>query len=139
MRALSTVKFGVFLVCFLFVLGVSLVAPQPAYAAPIEVNVNYDSSTNPDSDPGTDDPNDCSLREAIQNANDDAQTYPDCPAGSGADIITFAGSVTSITFDDQIFITTELTINGVVTFDGNNAARFFTVQAVPCLTLNSVT
>jgi CSLREA domain-containing protein len=87
MRASTTVKFGVFLVCLLFVLGVSLGAPQPAHAANIQVNVNYDNATNPDSDPSTDDPNDCSLREAIQNVDDDAQTYPDCPAGSGADLL----------------------------------------------------
>ena len=29
----------------------------------------------------------CSLIEAIVNANNDAATYPDCPAGSGADTI----------------------------------------------------
>ena len=32
----------------------------------------------------------CSLAEAIQNANDDAQTNLDCIAGAGADIITLA-------------------------------------------------
>ena len=29
----------------------------------------------------------CSLREAIINANDNGATWPDCPAGSGADAI----------------------------------------------------
>ena len=52
MRALAAVKFSVFLACLFFVLGVSLVAPQPAHAAGIQVNVTYDNSTNPDSDPG---------------------------------------------------------------------------------------
>ena len=139
MRALAAVKFSVFLACLFFVLGVSLVAPQPAHAAGIQVNVTYDNSTNPDSDPLTVDPNDCSLREALQNANDDLATYPDCPAGSGADIITFSGGVTSITFDDQIFIGTDVTINGAVTFDGGNATRFFTVAATGIVTFNSVT
>lgn len=32
----------------------------------------------------------CSLREALANATDDAATYPDCAAGDGNDVITFA-------------------------------------------------
>jgi hypothetical protein len=31
----------------------------------------------------------CSLREALANASNDAPTYPDCPAGTGNDVITF--------------------------------------------------
>ena len=31
----------------------------------------------------------CSLREALQNANNNAATHIDCAAGSGADSITF--------------------------------------------------
>ena len=38
----------------------------------------------------------CSLREAITNANADAQTYDDCAAGSGADTITLASSTYNI-------------------------------------------
>jgi CSLREA domain-containing protein len=37
----------------------------------------------------------CSIREAIINANNDAATWPDCAAGSGADIINLpAGTIT---------------------------------------------
>ena len=36
----------------------------------------------------------CSLVEAIDNANDDAPTHPDCPAGSGADVITLNRHIT---------------------------------------------
>ena len=36
----------------------------------------------------------CTLREAIQNANNDAATNADCAAGSGADTITFSVSGT---------------------------------------------
>jgi len=36
----------------------------------------------------------CSLREAIINANNDAATYPDCDPGSGADIITLTSGET---------------------------------------------
>src|SRR6185503_3843633 len=45
----------------------------------------------------TDNPNivadgQCSLIEAIVNANNDAATFPDCPAGSGADTIVLPAS-----------------------------------------------
>lgn len=33
----------------------------------------------------------CSLNEAIINANNDVQLFPDCPAGSGADVIDLGG------------------------------------------------
>src|SRR5689334_24728569 len=37
----------------------------------------------------------CSIREAIINANDDAATWPDCAAGSGTDTIVLpAGTIT---------------------------------------------
>src|SRR5262249_7909524 len=36
----------------------------------------------------------CSLVEAIVNANNDAATYPDCPAGSGADTIVLPANAT---------------------------------------------
>ncbi len=40
----------------------------------------------------------CSLIEAIENANVNAATHPDCPAGSGADVINIpAGTYTLIT------------------------------------------
>src|SRR5215475_4794570 len=40
----------------------------------------------------------CSLIEAIVNANNDAATFPDCPAGSGADTISLpAGSTITLT------------------------------------------
>lgn len=35
----------------------------------------------------------CSLREALANASNDASTFPDCPAGTGDDEITFATSL----------------------------------------------
>ncbi|MCP3956603.1 MAG: CSLREA domain-containing protein, partial [bacterium] len=39
----------------------------------------------------------CTLREAISNANDDAGTYPDCPAGSGDDTITLPAGTYTLT------------------------------------------
>jgi hypothetical protein len=35
----------------------------------------------------------CSLQEAVDNANDDAATRPDCTAGNGADVITLPAGV----------------------------------------------
>ncbi|HYE15415.1 MAG TPA: hypothetical protein VD968_13310, partial [Pyrinomonadaceae bacterium] len=63
----------------------------------------------------------CSLREAIINANNDAQTHADCPSGSGADTITLpAGTYTTDQgFSDEDFsaegdldIRSNITING---------------------------
>jgi CSLREA domain-containing protein len=39
----------------------------------------------------------CSLREAITNANNDAATYPDCTAGSGADTINLPAGIYTLT------------------------------------------
>lgn len=44
----------------------------------------------------------CSLIEAIENANADTQTYADCPAGSGADTIELATSANYVL--DQVHI-----------------------------------
>ncbi len=54
--------------------------PPLAHAADLTVTTTADSTTTDGA---------CSLREAITNANDDAQTFPDCAAGSGLDIIYF--------------------------------------------------
>ena len=52
----------------------------------------------------------CTLDEAIDNANDNAQTHSDCTAGSGTDTITLSGNVTlSASLPD---ITTSMTITG---------------------------
>src|SRR5215210_2571665 len=60
--------------------------------APIVVNTTKDETTPND--------NECSLREAIQNANDNAQTSSDCKAGRGGDTITFKKGLSgTITLD----------------------------------------
>ncbi len=109
---------------FLAVIFSGLTFVAPARAATIQVDTAFDNATTPD--PVGD--SDCSLREAIQNANDNAATYPDCAAGSGADIITFDSSYT-INFDDEISIASDITIQGPVTFDGSNGTRFFVVSS----------
>jgi len=53
----------------------------------------------------------CSLREAVTNANNDASTYPDCPAGSGTDTITFADNYT-ITLRNELLVTSAISIAG---------------------------
>ena len=62
--------------------GLTLAAgTAPAQAAGLTVTTTADNTTADGA---------CSLREAVGNANDDATTHPDCPAGTGADTITFA-------------------------------------------------
>ena len=75
----------------------------------------------------------CSLREAIINANNDAATHADCTAGSGADIINLVASTYSVT-DSYVsysgntglpVITTNITIEGNgATIDRNSATVF---------------
>ena len=82
----------------------------------------------------------CTLREAVINANDDAATWPDCAAGSGADVINLpAGTITmtrtgrledgSLTGDYDV--RDSLTVNGHASntvINGNNVDRVFDVN-----------
>ena len=52
----------------------------------------------------------CSLAEAIDNANDDAATHSDCVAGSGADTITLSADITLTAALPAI--TSDITIEG---------------------------
>ena len=95
----------------------------------------------------------CSLIEAIVNANDDAATHPDCAAGSGADTIQLppGGTFTLIqAYDDQYNGLPPIT--GAVTIEGNGATidgpgwypdgpgfRMLQVTASGDLTLRNVT
>lgn len=67
----------------------------------------------------------CTLREAIKAANDDS-AYNGCPAGSGADTITFEGNHT-ITLSSLLNIAT----GSDVTIIGNGAANSI-IQASEC-------
>jgi CSLREA domain-containing protein len=96
-------RFGVSAAVAVWVLVVSLlmlllwpVLPTQAQSttggARITVNTTKDETT----------PNDglCSLREALQNANGDAQTSSDCKVGKGEDTITFQKGLSgTITLD----------------------------------------
>ncbi len=96
----------------------------------------------------------CSLAEAIQNANDDAQTNLDCIAGAGADIITLAVPVSvdglvlfpatnPIFFDSGDSglpeITSDITITrNAITRTGIADYRFLVVQSTGSLTLENI-
>lgn len=82
----------------------------------------------------------CSLREAIINANNDAATQADCVAGTGNDTIVFniASASPTITLAAALPTITDvdgLTINGTnlnaaggtVTISGNNAVRIVSI------------
>lgn len=57
----------------------------------------------------------CSLPEAIDNANDNAQTHVDCAAGTGIDEIDFSGNLigSSISISAPMVVTDDLTITGL--------------------------
>lgn len=106
------------LTCFAF--------PQ-ALAADITVDVAVDDSLGNLGDPNHPNGPGCSLREAIQNANTDSNAqYDDCDAGSGADTIQFSG-VSSITLESEIFVVSDVLIQGTVALSGGNTSRHFQV------------
>ncbi|MBK8987615.1 MAG: CSLREA domain-containing protein [Chloroflexi bacterium] len=75
-------------------------AQRPVHAANLTVNTLTDKPIN---DPTIDDGL-CSLREAVEAANNNAPVSTnDCPAGSGADTITFSVSG-SIQFVETMYI-----------------------------------
>ncbi|MCK6577560.1 MAG: CSLREA domain-containing protein [Anaerolineae bacterium] len=93
----------------------------PVFAASIVVDSAADGAPAVDGD--------CTLREAIENANDDAATNADCAAGSGADIITFSvGGPITLTSGDQLVILDAdpdtLTITGPMTIIGSGSRVF---------------
>jgi len=94
-------------------------------------------------------PNDgkCSLREAIQNANGNAKTSPDCKAGSAErDAIHFSlGKKATIVLSSTLPAITDpsgLTINGQkakITVSGNEQVAVFQVNFGAQLTLANLT
>src|SRR5258708_4703473 len=113
----------------------------PAHAAGIVVNTDTDKTGLLIYD------SHCSLREAVANANNDAQTYPDCPAGSGTDTITFAANYT-ITLVQPLIITSAIIINGngtgntIIQANANPLTatyRVFDISSTGNLALNDLT
>jgi CSLREA domain-containing protein len=128
-------------------LGLAIVAtwlavPSAALAATITVTSTVDSLVTNGS---------CSIREAIINANNDAATWPDCAAGSGADVINLPGGTIlfaiantpgppdqpangdtdHVAAKGDLDILSSMTINGHssgTTIDGNQLDRIFDIN-----------
>jgi Bacterial Ig domain/Right handed beta helix region len=127
------------LVAATVVAGVAGPAASPAAAGTITVTTTSDTLVTDGS---------CSIREAIINANNDAATWPDCAAGSGADTIMLpAGTITfaipnpvtvpcCLDSDQQaawgdLDILSSMTIAGDpagTTIDGNQLDRIFDIN-----------
>ncbi len=87
----------------------------------------------------------CSLREAIANANNDNNAKADCAAGSGADVIVFNVAGTYTLTAGEISVTSNITIqegSNLITavISGNSASRIFNVSTTNGnLTLDGLT
>jgi len=94
----------------------------------------------------------CSLPEAIINANTDVATHADCPAGSGADVIALASSATYVL--DQLhpnyhgpnglpLVTSEITVEGngstIERSAGASQFRLIAVTPIGALELQDLT
>lgn len=106
----------------------------PAQAASLTVTTLSD-------DPAAD--GQCSLREAIANANADAQPSADCPAGSGADAIAFAGALAgTVPVGTQLEVTDPdgLTVDGAdrIIVSGGSSTRVLAVRAGAKLELRHI-
>lgn len=106
----------------LLLVTLALLYPAPAGAAGITVTTASDSIAND---------GECSLREAIINANNNNQSgSTECVAGSGDDTITFAGDYTITLTAALPSLNGTLTIDGSgrsVTVSGNNAWPIFQI------------
>lgn len=113
----------------------SFTSSRLAHAASITVNSLADTKT-VDSN--------CTLREAIENANKNDATNADCIAGSGTDTITFSvsGEITLTTGLPTISDAAGLTVDGTgqaLTVSGNNLVKWGTILHDASLTLNNMT
>lgn len=119
------------------VMAVMAVMAGPAWAASVTVTTTTDE-VNANGE--------CSLREAIANANqDDVSGSVDCAPGSGHDTIAFSGSLSgTITLTAGELTVSDadgLTIEGGddITISGNHASRVFSVAAGAQLALRDLT
>lgn len=119
-------------------------APAPSQAATIAVNTTADILNAID---GL-----CSLREAVINANTDSQTWADCAAGAGADILALpagtysfalAGADEDASATGDLDVTSEINIEGAgagtTAIDAQGLDRVFDVMVGGNLTLRDVT
>lgn len=127
-----------FLISILLIALLGLGGPVPVRAAStITVQTLVDETANNSL---------CSLREAITNANNDALTYPNCAAGSGADTIVFlAGLNGSIALASALPVVSDadgLTISGganKITVNGGGVFRVFEIGAGVPATIQNLT
>ena len=109
----------------LFAYGGSPVSPNPALAASLVVNSLAD---------GLSDDSECTLREAISNANANVIIYDECGATAGPTVDTITFSVNGTIFLNQgELVATDpnlLTIDGgdVITVSGSDTTRVFLVS-----------
>ena len=113
-----------------------LLAPTPAFAVGTFITVNTLADTI--ASDGR-----CSLREALTNAEADASTYSNCPAGSGDDTIVFTVSGT-IPLGSALPIISDadgLTIDGgdAITISGEDLVRVLEVGSAATLYLSNIT
>jgi CSLREA domain-containing protein len=117
----------------------AVVLASPAWAATLAVTTASDAQPNTNGE--------CSLREAIINANQNNQSgSTDCSAGGGADRIVFdLGTSATITLTSQLPTITDgagLTVDGRkahVSVSGDDAARVFEVGSAAKLALRNLT
>jgi CSLREA domain-containing protein len=120
-------RWTMIIVCLAFI----LVQPgKPAMAAPT-ATITVNSSADVVAKDG-----DCTLREAIQNANANSRVNDDCTAGFVFDQITFSTGLHPITLTSALpAITDNLTIDGspgigaTQAINGNNVYRIFETEA----------
>jgi predicted outer membrane repeat protein len=114
----------------------------PLSAAVITVTdpSDYDFGAGPGSSGDT---TNCTLRKAIANANNAAQTYAECAAGAsgGNEIVLSVGNpIVFGSMGGPIFINRNLTISGSATIDGDQQGEIFRVNSSNVhLELNGVT
>ena len=75
--------------------------------------------------------------EAVQAANND-NIYNECPAGNGADLITFSVSGIIIV-DTELNINTEIAMLGPIALSGDNSRLIFRVSSNGVLSLSTLT
>jgi len=86
----------------------------------------------------------CTLREAIVNANQDSDgTLGDCVAGRGNDIINLTALSGTITLTAQLEVTGHLQLRGpgaqLLTLDGNGNSRVFSIKPEGTVVIEGVT
>ena len=100
----------------------ALLTAALGFAAPLCAQIDIEGPQ--DSLAGAPTINHCTLRKAVINANDDAATYPQCRAGSGADtiIFDFAGTITFTLAgaNEDFALTGDLDIRDSLTITGHD-------------------